>query len=185
MLTAGENEASMYRIFVKDCSPRAIAVAYPQKVNLVFSQDYCNYELFWQKDFIRANHWVGRGTAHVPPAGSPVVRIMKGSAFPESLGKPKMDKITFNKQRYPTFHYTLGDIKVEDFAEPSASGFVRHIKITSNKQIDNLSFNAIQQKIAQLTVSSDSLKPSEGKDTAFDFSIKKGTTSFTINYTFK
>lgn len=185
MLTANGTEASMYRIFVKGCSPRSIAVAYPQKVNLVFSQDYCNYELFWQKDFIRANHWLGRGVAHVPPAGMPVVRVMKGSAFPKEMGEPKMKKITFDENRYPTFHYKVGDLVVEDFAEPFAGGFKRHLKVSSEKKIEGITFTAMQQKIAQLVVSSDTLKANAQKDTAFNLDLQKGTTSFTITYTFK
>lgn len=128
VLAADEN-AVIYRNFIQGAGPRAIGVAYPEKVNLAFDANEMRLALLWQNKFIDASkHWVGRGPGFQGPLGDQVLTLWTGSPFAE-LAQPDLawPRQPAKEQGYqfqgyrltddnrPTFLYAFGDIQIEDF----------------------------------------------------------------------
>jgi mono/diheme cytochrome c family protein len=124
-------EAVIYRNFIEGAGPRAIAVGYPEEVNIAFDANALRLALIWQGKFIDASkHWGDRGAGFQSPLGDDVVRLVDGAPF-AMLG-PSPDKTPWPKAsgkqagyqfrgyqldhvRRPTFCYTLGNLEIEDF----------------------------------------------------------------------
>ena len=65
-----EGDAVIYRNFIAEAGTRAIAVGYPQGVNLAFDANQVRLALLWQGAFMDGGrHWSGRGQGFQPPAG--------------------------------------------------------------------------------------------------------------------
>jgi mono/diheme cytochrome c family protein len=63
----------IYRNFIDGAGPRAIAVGYPEKVNLAWDADRLRLALVWRGAFIDAGkHWTGRGQGFQSPLGDRV-----------------------------------------------------------------------------------------------------------------
>ncbi len=92
ILLAARNpgEAVVHRAFLPDANPRAIAVGYPGRVNLVWDADTLNVAYLYRGDFINAaSHWNARGSGSTPIG---VDRVKPAVGFPfqvlESLDDP-------------------------------------------------------------------------------------------------
>ena len=82
IMLVAQDEARIYRNYIKGTTPRAIGVGYPEQVNLAFSADELGIGEVWIGDFIDAGrHWTGRGQGSQPPAGQRVVKLGKGACF--------------------------------------------------------------------------------------------------------
>ena len=151
ILTA-DSEPRIYRNFIEGVSPRGIAVAYPEKVNLCFDADEMNLALVWENAFVdAAKHWVGRGPGFQRPHGDNVLSLVRGAPFaalenPEAswpAGKSRelgyrFGGYRFNENRQPVFHYSINDTKVTDAIIPASSGdltaaFTRTLTLSSRE----------------------------------------------------
>ncbi|MBU6398685.1 MAG: cytochrome c1 [Verrucomicrobia bacterium] len=133
MELVASNEAVIYRNFIAGVSPRGIGVGYPEKANLAFDADQLRLSLIWQGPFIdAARHRTGRGEGFEPPLGYNVVPLPPGAPFavleseatpwPEAVGKAagyqmRGYQLELEGERRPTFRYTFGRIRIQDFPE--------------------------------------------------------------------
>jgi len=136
IILAAETEPRIYRNFIEGVSPRGIAVAYPEKVNLCFDADEMNLALIWENAFIdAAKHWVGRGPGNQRPHGDNVLSLVRGTPFaaletpetPWPTGRSRdlgyrFGGYRFNENRQPIFHYSLEDVAITDAIVPASSG---------------------------------------------------------------
>jgi mono/diheme cytochrome c family protein len=151
--------AIMYRNFIQGTGTRAIAVGYPEKAHLTFDANELHLSMLWQGDFIDAGrHWTGRGEGYQPPLGDNILHLPAGASFavlakPDEAwptGSPKSHGYRFLGYRLsaddrPTFLYSTGDIKIEDFPNPITGkelGMRRTLSLTAPKAVDNLQFRA-------------------------------------------
>ncbi len=155
-----DTEAIMYRAFIQGAGPRAIGVAYPEKVNLAFDANDLGIALLWHNAFIDASmHWVGRGAGFQSPLGDNVLPLTRGAPFAvlDDAAAPWPDKgarelgyhfrgYRLDDRRQPTFLYTVGAAAVEDFPEPvSSEKFAplrRTLRISADAPIEHLWYRA-------------------------------------------
>jgi mono/diheme cytochrome c family protein len=169
IILAADKEPRIYRNFIEGVSPRGIAVAYPEKVNLCFDAEELDLALIWENGFIdAAKHWVGRGPGNQRPHGDNVLSLVRGAPFaaldsPEATwpaGKSRdlgyrFGGYRFNAKRQPIFHYSLDDVAITDAIFPASSGdltaaFDRTLTLTSREN-QKLWFRAAAgSKIEQL-----------------------------------
>ena len=130
-----DEEALIYRHFIKGGGPRAIGVGYPEEVNLAYDANSQRIAMIWKGGFIDASrHRNGRGQGFQGPLGQEVVNLVGGAPFalldngespwPGDSGKKagfKMGGYRLDKQRRPSFFYSFNGIKVEDFPTPVES----------------------------------------------------------------
>ncbi|MDG2122983.1 MAG: PA14 domain-containing protein [Verrucomicrobiales bacterium] len=130
--------ARIYRNFIQDAGPRAIGVGYPGAINLAWDAANMRPALLWRGPFIdAARHWQGRGQGFQPPANPNYLKLHDGTPF-AVLDSPNdawptgddrtSDKLRtgayvfrgykLDKNNWPTFRYTYGDIAVTDHYQP-------------------------------------------------------------------
>jgi mono/diheme cytochrome c family protein len=151
--------AIIYRNFITGAGTRAIAVGYPEKVNLAFDANELRLALLWQGSFIdAAKHWTDRGAGFEGPLGDNILRFPAGpslavlakpdAAWPTSPAKEhgwRFDGYRLSPDDRPTFLYSHDGLKVEDTpsavagAEPSLR---RTLKLTSERLVEGLYFRA-------------------------------------------
>ncbi|HEX2748462.1 MAG TPA: PA14 domain-containing protein, partial [Verrucomicrobiales bacterium] len=127
-------EAVVYRNSISGCSPRGIAVGYPNGVNVCFDADQMTQALMWRGAFIDARqHWTDRGGGDTQPLGFNIIRtagegqgmaVLATAEAPWPTRKERAEGIDFlgyrlDKQRFPTFRYKMGDLQVEERYEPA------------------------------------------------------------------
>jgi len=153
-------EPVMYRNFIQGAGPRAIAVAYPAKVNIAFDADEMRLALIWQGAFVdAAKHWIGRGPGFQMPLGDSPVTLPNGPSF-ATLDKPnaawpsqsakelgfKFRGYRFTSDRHPIFRYTYMTTRIEDFITAvkgmPTGRLKRTLDITTGKSAGNLWFRA-------------------------------------------
>lgn len=152
IILKAETEPIIYRNFIEGVSPRAIAVGYPEHVNLCFDAQDFSLALIWQNDFIDASlHWNGRGQGNQRPLGDNVLSLVRGVPFahlesaetkwPEGeaakLGY-SFKGYRFNSKRQPSFLYRVANLDVTDFCEPlrigDIDGLHRTISVSSKSE---------------------------------------------------
>lgn len=109
--------------------PKAIAVGYPEQVNLAFDPNALRLALIWKGRFLDASrHWQDRGAGNIGPLGDDVSRLVEGSPFaalaeaektpwPKETGAAagyKFHGYKLDAARRPTFRYDLGAIGIKD-----------------------------------------------------------------------
>ncbi len=123
-------EAVVYRNFIAEAGTRAIAVGYPEGVNLAFDANQVRLALLWQGAFMDGGrHWSGRGQGFQPPAGFAKLSFPELSPFAylDKLDSPwplpengrssgyRFKGYERDKIRRPAFLYRFHDLKVRDF----------------------------------------------------------------------
>jgi mono/diheme cytochrome c family protein len=151
--------AIVYRNFIEGAGARAIAVGYTEKSHLAFDADKMRLALLWQGAFLdAARHWTDRGIGFEGPLGDNVLRLHDGVPFatlekadnPWPTAPAREQGYRFRGYRLtpddrPTFCYSLGDVKVEDFPEPAGGNepsLRRTLFLTAPGPVENLSFRA-------------------------------------------
>jgi mono/diheme cytochrome c family protein len=154
-----DKEAIIYRNFIEGAGSRAIGVGYPEKLNLAFDANEVRLALIWQGAFIdAARHWTERGEGYQPPLGDNVLKLQTGAPFavltksdaawPTTLPKAQGWKFTgyrLTEDERPTFQYALGDLKVEDFPNPTTGkepSLHRTLKVSAAGGMTDLYFRA-------------------------------------------
>jgi hypothetical protein len=164
-----EKEPVIYRNFIAGAGARAIAVGYPEKVNLAFDANAMRVAMIWQGSFIdAARHSSGRGEGFEPPLGNDVYQMPEGPSFavlegaeapwPTEGGKAGgyvMRGYDFDENRRPEFIYDYKGVGVADRFEPIRgdldSFFRRTIQLTAKNPPDRLWFRAaVGTKIDQV-----------------------------------
>lgn len=150
-------EAILYRNFITGAGPRAIGVGYPERINLAFDANEVRLALLWQGAFMDAGrHWTGRGEGFEGPLGDNVLQLpagpdiaalaKSGDPWPKGKGHAKFGGYQLTSDERPTFLYTIGDVKVEDF--PNAvvgskdGGLRRTLSLTATKDVSDLYYRA-------------------------------------------
>jgi mono/diheme cytochrome c family protein len=155
-----EKEAIIYRNFIEGAGPRAIGVGYPEKAHLAFDANDLRLALIWQGAFLDASrHWTDRGAGFEPPLGDNILHLPGGVCFAllakddEPWPAKKAKELGYQFRGYhltpderPTFVYSYGDIRIEDFpnavAGKEAPSIRRTLSVTSPKPVDALWFRA-------------------------------------------
>jgi len=155
------NEAIIYRNFIQGAGTRAIAVGYPEGRHLAFDANQIRLALLWQGSFIDAKrHWTGRGQGFQGPAGSNLLKLPDGvplanledeqTPWPNQAAREigyRFRGYRLTPDQRPTFLYSYGDLKVEDFpnavASETSTAIQRTITIKSEKGVKGLWFRAI------------------------------------------
>ncbi|MBY0527950.1 MAG: hypothetical protein K2R98_31420 [Gemmataceae bacterium] len=154
-----EGTAIIYRNFIQGAGTRGIAVGYPEKAHLAFDANDIRLAMIWQGAFIDAGkHWTDRGTGFEGPLGDNILNLPTGASF-AILGKPdaawptgpvkelgwKFNGYRLTPDERPTFLYSLGDVKVEDFPNAVAGkdpSLKRSLKLSAAKATEDLYFRA-------------------------------------------
>lgn len=153
-------EAIIYRNFIKDAGPRAIAVGFPERAHFAFDANDIRIALIWQGAFMDAKrHWTDRGVGFEPPMGDNIVHMPPGVSF-YVLGsndeawttKPAKEAgyrflgYSLADDNRPTFSYSFNGIKIEDTPNAvEAKGnptIVRSFTISTENPIDKLYYRA-------------------------------------------
>ena len=119
----------VYRTFMPDCGPAAIAVAFSENHAYCFDAGKCCFRYAWTGGFIdNTDHWKGNGNALAKPAGKPyVVETVFPFLFPnQPLSKVQFLGYTLAK-RLPTFRYRMGEVEISETLRsmPNDAGIAR------------------------------------------------------------
>lgn len=163
-------EAKLFRNFIKGASSRSIAVGYPEGTHIVFDATNLNLALMWKGKYLDAfAMWHGRGTGHMEPQGDaveigklPQVGVLANteSQFPDlsrSSNQVRKSDLRFrgyslDQKRYPTFMYSLKEVRFEDFFKPidtNGTGIVRTVTARSSNT-SNLWFRVAVDNITEV-----------------------------------
>jgi azurin len=116
----------LYRTFLRDCGPAAIAVALPGGQNFAWDAGACRLRYAWSGGFVDPRaHWGGNGDAFAEVKGRIYYRA--GAEFPLRIGtRDKIPQVKFHGyrlvERYPEFHYEIDGIHVHELIKPLHHG---------------------------------------------------------------
>jgi mono/diheme cytochrome c family protein len=127
--------AIVYRNFIQGAGARGIGVGYPEKVNVAFDANELRLAMIWQGAFIdAARHWTDRGVGFEGPLGDNVMALPANAPFavlaktdapwPTASAREQGYKFLgydLTPDERPTFRYSFGAIKIEDFPNPAGS----------------------------------------------------------------
>jgi plastocyanin len=130
----------LYRAFMDDASPAAIAVCLPQNLSYCWDAGTCRLRYGWYGGFIdMAPIWKGHSDAMAKLIGTIFYRE---AAFPLQIGKSQDKPVIEYKgyrliNKYPEFHYTYNGTDVYELIMPKddGNGLVRNFKIPDAKKI--------------------------------------------------
>jgi hypothetical protein len=126
----------LYRIYMEDASPAAIAVSLPHELSYCWDAGTCQLRYAWQGGFVdNSGVWKGKHKNAVAEIiGTIFFREM--TTHPLRIGKPEEIPVAAYKgyqliNRYPEFHYTLNGIDVYELIQSKAdgTGLVRTFRI--------------------------------------------------------
>jgi cytochrome c2 len=124
----------IYRNFLDHGGSRAIAVGYPQGLNIMFDAETNRLAAMWQGQFIDASrHWNGRGQGFVAPLGDnllvlsgavPFASLSSADApWPDESAKDQgyqFQGYRLNDKQEPTFRYRWHQLQVLDQFIPTS-----------------------------------------------------------------
>jgi hypothetical protein len=154
-----KDTAIIYRNFIQGAGTRAIGVGYPEKLNLAFDANELRLAMIWQGAFIdAARHWTDRGSGFEGPLGDNILKLPNGVEFavleqPDAAwpsGAPKKFGFKFLGYRLtsddrPTFLYSLSDVRIEDFPNPTSGpepSLKRTFTLAAEQSPEHLFFRA-------------------------------------------
>lgn len=131
----------LYRGFMEDASPAAIAVCLPQDLAYCWDAGTCRLRYAWAGGFVdNTTLWKGHGDATSKILGTIFYRDNTG--YPIRIGNA--DDIPVAKfkgyrlvNKYPEFHYTLNGADVYELIQPrtDGNGLTRTFRINTNKTV--------------------------------------------------
>lgn len=124
------------RTFMKDAGTHAIAVGFPQAVNIAFDADKARLAAVWRGRFLDAEGtWFVRAAPPADPLGESLMTLsalpsfiagaatQPGAKAPSSLGiTTPFRGYTLDDRGVPTFQYRFGAIDIDDTLEPDPTG---------------------------------------------------------------
>ncbi|MEM1134276.1 MAG: plastocyanin/azurin family copper-binding protein [Bacteroidota bacterium] len=129
---------TIYRTFMPECSPAAIAVAMTETHAYCWDAAKCMLRYTWEGGFLdNTAHWKGNGNALAEILGK--VYFKNNNQFPfslvntDSLLTPDFGGYKLDKEGFPTFLYSVEDIKFQEHILPIAGdkGIQIQYEITS------------------------------------------------------
>jgi azurin len=121
----------IYRTFMPDCSPAAIAVALSPTHSYCFDAGKCYLRYAWTGGFVdNTDHWKGNGNALGKIQGT--IYFKDKATYPLRVGKAdKLPDVDFKgyqlANRLPTFRYSLDGVEVRETLKslPNDNGLTR------------------------------------------------------------
>ncbi|GAB3997808.1 hypothetical protein GCM10028807_43790 [Spirosoma daeguense] len=169
---------AVYRTFMADCGPAAIAVGLPGAdggQSYVFDAGQCRLRYAWSGGFVdNSEQWDGKGQRYTKVVGEIYFRD-KGE-FPWRVGNnvaaPQFKGYRL-VNRYPEFHYVVNGVDIYELIKPvpNRRGLIRQFRLSPSKQ--NVTFLAS----AQLGIR---LKSSVGRFENGTLRLPAGTRQFTL-----
>ena len=128
----------IYRIFMPDASPAAIAVALPHGVSYCWDAGTCHLRYAWIGGFVDPMPvWKGNGNGLAKIIGNKFYVAAKDSLIrvDDSLHTVKFMGYR-KKEGHPEFHYTINNIDIYEriAALPDGMGITRHFRIPKAKE---------------------------------------------------
>lgn len=125
----------LYRAYMEDASPAAIAVHLPHQLSYCWDAGTCQLRYAWQGGFIdNSGLWKGKPNAEAKILGT--VFFREKLRYPLRIGRPEEIPVAEYKgyqliNRYPEFHYTLNGIDVYERIQPKegGNGLIRTFRI--------------------------------------------------------
>ena len=121
----------LYRTFMPECSPAAIAVAMSATHSYCWDATNCLLRYSWKGGFVdNTAHWKGNGNAFSEVIGD--IYFKRGSQFPfsvtspDSVLMPEFNGYQMDNQGFPEFHYTVGAISFKEKILPISDGEHHH-----------------------------------------------------------
>jgi uncharacterized cupredoxin-like copper-binding protein len=134
----------LYRIFMEDAGPAAIAVSLPNDLSYCWDAGTCRFRYAWSGGFVD-NSQIWKGHANVNAKIIGTIFYRDNTSYPILVGKPdQIPIIEFRGyslvNRYPEFHYTVNGIDVFELIIPrdDGKGLIRKFRIPEAK--DNVWF---------------------------------------------
>lgn len=121
-----ETPPFLYRTFIEDAGPAAIAVRLTDNLSYCWDAGSCRLRYAWQGDFLDMSVlWRGHKQAVAKVLGTVFYRDK--SEYPLRVGRPGMiPDVQFKGyrlvERYPEFHYLINGIEVYELIKPNADG---------------------------------------------------------------
>jgi len=136
-----ENPPYMYRIYLPDASPAAIAVRLPHHLSYCWDAGSCQLRYAWQGGFLdNTDIWKGHHDAYGEILGTVFYR--DETAFPLQVDHPGNSPVVDFKgyrliEKYPEFHYQIDGIDVYECikAKEDGTGLIRTFKIPKTDRI--------------------------------------------------
>ena len=116
----------LYRVYMEDASPAAIAVNLPHELSYCWDAGTCQLRYAWQGGFVdNTAVWKGKPNAVAKILGP--VFFRQTTIHPLRIGSPEEIPLTAFRgyqliNRYPEFHYTLDGIDVYELIQSKADG---------------------------------------------------------------
>jgi cytochrome c553 len=164
-----KDKALVFRNFINKGNARSIGVSFPGNINMIFDASNMALASFWSGDFVDiAPMWHGRGVRAITPYSQNMMQFPLDLQFAELASSEAKWPVELNrnsnqtrthslrfkgyqldKNRYPTFMYTLAELAFEDRFDPlpGQAGIKRTIKIKG--QSDKLYFRAAFDQITK------------------------------------
>ncbi len=127
---------AVYRTFMPDCSPAAIAVGLPNAQSYCWDAGTCRLRYAWSGGFVdMAEQWEAKGSKLSHPVGDVYYRDTAG--FPFRVANKEASDVQFLGyrliNRYPEFRYTVDGLEVRELIKPAAKGrgLVRQFTLAS------------------------------------------------------
>lgn len=125
----------LYRIFMEDAGPAAIAVSLPQELSYCWDAGLCRLRYAWKGGFVdNTGIWKGHADAVAKIVGTIFYREITTS--PLRIGKADEIPVADYKgyrlvNKYPEFHYTLNGTDVYELILPKedGKGLIRKFRI--------------------------------------------------------
>lgn len=136
-----EDPPYLYRIFLPDAGPAAIAVNLPHRLSYCWDAGACSLRYAWQGDFLdNTDIWKGHHDAYGKILGT--VFFRDKTDFPLRVDQPgNIPTVKFKGykliERYPEFHYTINGIEVYELIKPKedGTGLIRRFRIPQTKRM--------------------------------------------------
>lgn len=132
----------LYRTFMPECSPAAIAVAFTEDHAYCWDAGKCFIRYSWQGGFVdNTAHWKGNGNALADIKGEVYFKHQKTFPFQlnvvgDSTISPRFRGYQIDKQGLPAFKYKLADIEFNEKILPlqDSKGLVIQYQINNVNQ---------------------------------------------------
>jgi len=117
----------LYRTFMPDCGPAAIAVGLPGNQSYCWDAGTCRLRYAWSGGFVDMNdHWTGKGNKLTHVVGD--IYYRDGAGFPLRVGDQMGAAPVVHFQgyrlveRYPEFRYLVDGVEVRELIRPATNG---------------------------------------------------------------
>lgn len=166
----------LYRIFMEDAGPAAIAVSLPNDLSYCWDAGACRLRYAWSGGFVdNTQIWKGHADVNAKIIGTVFYR--DNTPYPILTGKPDQDPVIEFRgyslvNKYPEFHYTINGIEVFELIIPrdDGKGLIRKFRIPEAKDTVWFTSNAGSASIVYEVSAGDwingklKLSPEQAKD---------------------